>query len=488
MRKCRRGLYHLQRGSMLIKLQPLCSEEDQILLHNPDRGFYFEVEYDVAKDSTMYTEDQSGPSGDLERKCKLYAEDFPKLVKLYIHLNGYRGRDIDETGISRIRALFECVRRAGLKCILSFVYQYDINGIEVNGERKFVGSQGDGQTDAQTVFRHIRQLKPLLYENRTLISIVQMGFIGAWGEWSLYDTEEYPSSVRRQIIEAVADMTPPEVYLALRQPIYKKLLVDRKSKLYRRIGFHCDAIFGTLDANDWGSTGWDKGKEQWDMAIREAKSVPVLGELFWGWWFKNHSMTLEGKDVLEQLTAHRYYSFNIGHSYKENGGEDKEFWPLYQWKSESVTEEFLKSKKYPYTEAWFRDSNGLKKERTVYEYIRDFLGYRFSIKAIKAERVTGGINLSFVLRNDGFSSPWNLKGRLVVCNAQKEQIEELLCFDAEKIRRQKYIHAFLPEKFCFQGAMLALAIENLAGQPVRIANRVPFEKGKNILIQNVNLL
>ena len=471
----------------MIKYFALSTKEDDLaLLDNPDRGFYFECEYDVAKDSTMYTEDGRGAAGDLNDKLQLYREDMPKLVKWYIHLNGYRGRDIDEEGLCRIQKLFDLVAAAGLRCILSFVYQYDINGIERDGKRLYVGSQGDGQTDAATVFRHIRQLKPIIYKNRKLICLVQMGFVGAWGEWSLYDTEEFTDEVRRKIIYAVADMVPEDIYLAIRQPIYKKQLLDKSWRGYNRIGFHCDAIFGTLDGNEYGSTGWDKGKEQWDMAMEESKHVPVLGELFWGWWFENRGMTLEGKDVLEQLIGQRFFSLNIGHSYKENGGGGKEKWPLYQWKTEKITRAFLQEKNYPYTDEWFSDIKKGVQERSVFEYLRDFLGYRIYVRSLAVNAQGDRLCFSVKLQNDGFSAPYNMTLRAVRLNDEAECVQ--ICAETEgKSLPKQYDFQFALHRQDFNGGAIALELCNPAGQRARLANKLPFERGYNIILRREEL-
>lgn len=467
--------------------EKLCGREDLILLDNPDRGFYFEIEYDVGRDSTMYTIDRKGPLFDLERKLALYGEDRPKLVKTYIHLNCYKGVSLDETALSRIDALFEGVRAHGLKAIVSFVYQYDIDGVMEDGELKYVGSQGHGQVDAQTVLTHIAQLKHSFYNNRDVISIVQMGFVGAWGEWALYDTRVFTEEIRGKIIRTLAESVPPEIYLAIRLPAYKKLLIPEQERaLYDRIGFHCDSIFGTLDGNLWGSTGWDKGKEQWEMALKESPYVPVLGELFWGWWFENRHMSLDGMDVVEQLADHRYYTLNITHAYLEHEKRDR--MPMYQWKSVLCSENYLRERGFPCAENYYTDWDGAHVDRTIFEYIRDHLGYRITLERVTVEEQENQTEVTVELSNDGFAVPFQLESGIAVFEG-----EEMLWYPAgnpkqwhsrpaDNPRGKKPVHtvrALIPGKIGER--KFGFGLRNSAGQYARTANRLPFERGINLL-------
>lgn len=417
--------------SRWISVSNLKENRDEKLLNNPDRGFYFEIEYDVFRDSTMYTDDKAGVYGDLNKKLELYGADKPKLVKTYIHLNGYKGVALDEVAINRINSLFDAVQEKGLKAIVSFVYQYDIDGVEEDGEIKYVGSQGKGQVDAQTVFTHIKQLKSVFERNKKVISIVQMGFVGAWGEWSLYDERVFTEDVRRQIIIELSKSVPKEIKLAVRYPMIKTKLIDAKNKeLYNRVGFHCDAIFGTLDGNNWGSTNWDKGNEQWTVAVNESPKVPVLGELFWGWWFDNMKFSLDGHDCVEQFVTNHYYSFNITHSYLE-GDRPREYLPLYRWKSTLVSKRFLEDHNYPFAEKYFEDENSQPKNRTIFEYLRDHLGYRISIEKYWLSVKRNVFNVKVKLKNSGFALPFNIQGGFALINKKGEVVKEFPCNKTE---------------------------------------------------------
>jgi hypothetical protein len=77
------------------------------------------------------------------------------------------------------------------------------------------------------------------------------------------------------------------------------------------------------------------------------------------------------------------------------------------WKKTPVTEKFLKEHKMPYAPNYFRKKDGSKAARTVFDYLRDHLGYRLELSKFKTKkqwdtRKTNRIELSVV--NRGFST------------------------------------------------------------------------------------
>lgn len=399
-------------------LSPITSEDDYKLLSNPDRGMYIEVEYDVKKNSTMYTNDNSGPIGDLMYKYELYKNDNPTLARAYIHLNGYKGVDLDKQAIDRINEFFDGFRRLKMKCLLTFVYQYDINGVMVDGELKYVNVQGDGQVDKETMFRHIEQLTPILEANKDVISCLFAGFLGAWGEWALYDGVEFNTATKKVLLEKIIDMTPKELKVLVRYPSIKINLLSKNDPRYQRVGFHCDSIFGYIDASKYGSADWNPGSHSWNLSVAESANIATAGELFWGWWFANRDFELDGLSVISQLYDQRFYAFSMAHSYKEYDlSSSPSKWPLYQWKNQQITENDLQELQINYSDSWFKKANGKKADRTIFEFIRDYTGYKLELRNVGIEGNAdklGTLNIKIDLVNYGFAAPFNMESGIAI--------------------------------------------------------------------------
>ncbi|KAJ3410621.1 hypothetical protein HDV05_003542 [Chytridiales sp. JEL 0842] len=139
------------------------------LVPNPDRGFY------------RYTEYRSSSPQRL-RVNSLNDMTKPQSITLIYHLivlDTFKTNPTLSTSVlDDIRANFEAVRQAGLTMLLRFAYTID-----------YTGSPPYGDASHDVVVSHIRQLTPLLQANGDVISVLQQGFIGTWGEG--YYTDHY---------------------------------------------------------------------------------------------------------------------------------------------------------------------------------------------------------------------------------------------------------------------------------------------------------
>ena len=166
-------------------------------------------------------------------------------------------------------------RTAGMTAILRFAYSDN--------------AAGDDAPPAQ-VLRHIAQLKPLLHNNAYVISVVQAGFVGAWGEW--YYTQHFGNagqisatdqSNRDAVVKALLDALPDTRMLQLRTPAMKRAIYGPTAlpadAAYSgtgpaRVGHHNDCFLASAD--DLG-TYIDPANERPYLAA-EATHLPMGGE------------------------------------------------------------------------------------------------------------------------------------------------------------------------------------------------------------------
>lgn len=451
----------------VVHFEALTAEFDKYLLTNPDRGFRIEVEYDVKKNSMMYTDDGSGPYFSVGKYMEYYQSDCPKLSRAYIHLNGYNG-DIDEEGLNRIDAFLDSHRRAGIRAYVTFVHQYNVDGT--------------GELGQDVMTRHIERLKPVLERNKDVIFAVCAGFLGAWGEWHSA-RKQYN---RKLLLQNIVDALPKDMFALVRLPAYKNYL-DPDDPRRMRIGYHLDALFGE-EAASLGTNGVDPGKQPWEQIAHESPYVPVDGELYWGWWTIANCKLLDGFKIIKQMHEHRFLSLNIHHSYKEHNAKEK--YSMMYWKETEITPAWLSENKIPYMAEWFKTETGQDVKRSVFDFIRDYTGYRIQLNRLTVRRNGCELALSLELKNYGFSAPFYLKSGFAVRNEAGEVVT------ATSAGNPREWHSFSAnaEEGCniTLNSVLYLPMEkgrytlcfymdNPMGDSVKVANKIGFKDGMNEL-------
>ena len=157
---------------------------------NPERGFHGYAS-DLAAD----------PSGSLD----YVAAAGDRLVRSYVRLDAYRASALDAAWLVRLNQGFERARKAGLKLILRFTYNYPDESFQ--------------DASLSQVVQHIQQLKPVLAQNADVIADWQAGFIGQWGEWH-DSTNGLDSDASKAVIrDALLAAVPPGTFLQIRYPV-----------------------------------------------------------------------------------------------------------------------------------------------------------------------------------------------------------------------------------------------------------------------------
>ena len=158
-------------------------------------------------------------------------------------MNSYRlnrSSPISSAYLSAMQADFNKIRNAGLKCIVRFAYS---------------DNDAAGQRDASKaqILAHILQVKPILNTNIDVISIMQAGFIGTWGEW--YYTDFFGMSPtatdyanRKEVVDGILSALPVSRMVQIRTPSLKQKMYNSTSALTQS-----QAYSGTNIAQTWTS-------------------------------------------------------------------------------------------------------------------------------------------------------------------------------------------------------------------------------------------
>ena len=150
---------------------------------NPERGFYRPLP--AARDGEFaplsvdeLVNNRTVPDTPYQAKYKIRNT----LVFRYYVLDAFReeGKDISSSYLDRIRDDLETIRAAGVKMIVRFAYTIEPGPDNTCEDKTACPPYNDASKDQ--VLRHIAQLKPIFRDYYDVIAVVQMGFIGIWGE------------------------------------------------------------------------------------------------------------------------------------------------------------------------------------------------------------------------------------------------------------------------------------------------------------------
>lgn len=339
---------------------------------NPERGFY-------DQDAPLWLNLERSPQ-DANTLRALRGQGI-SMLRWYLLIDEFRTGPFTDEVLAYFRSQFAAARDAGMKVIPRFSYNFPTGG-------EWPYQDPDAPLDR--VLFHIGQLEPLLQENADVIAFMEIGFVGAWGEWhsSTNRLVEHPSGLNnssRAIIDRLLLALPPERMIAMRYPPYKLALYGDQpltpqqafsGSPQARMGAHNDCFLAS-------NTDWGTYPEA--PAAREAlKTYLSLDNRFLPQGGETCNAAEDAQpyigcaNALVDLVRLRYSTLNL--DYQED--------VLQGW----------------------RDGG-------CFTEIADRLGYRFHLTgaALNETAVAGGaFDLSFTVVNDGFASPYNPRGLEVV--------------------------------------------------------------------------
>jgi len=172
------------------------------------------------------------------------------LVHSYLRLDDFKETDIiPQSYLDDLQAALDAIRANGLKIILRPTH---------------VWSEKPAVPEAR-ILKHIEQLNAVISKNADVISHLEVGYLGKWGEWhsGLYTdlSSRADGDTRYRIIERILNTTPNSIPIAMRYPMHireilEELPVPEGSKpltqIQRdRIGHHGDCFL--YDEHDRGT-------------------------------------------------------------------------------------------------------------------------------------------------------------------------------------------------------------------------------------------
>jgi hypothetical protein len=358
--------------------------DEQVNIYNPGRGFYVEV----------YVEAVNGgnPVGNLVQELNNYPEVETPLALSYIKFTSMPdyGVPLSAEQLNIIQGYFNKLQEMGMKAVLRFAYEFSSPATR-------------GPTLPQ-VLAHMEQLGPIIEKNKHLILTLEAGFIGAWGEWHSSVNGLDSDANRKTILTKLMQTVPEDMVVQVRLPNYKNL-ISHMPEYYSRIGNHDDMI--AIEPS-MGDGGLHQGTAQYNQLVRESPYVMVGGELPVGPWSlheygNDEGWLIDGLGCARMFFLQHYTFLSILHNYKDGAGK----YSMKYWQETKMPEEFLKRNGFYYSPYYFETHNQTATDRSVFDYIRDHLGYRIELQRVAfPETAKSGESFTFGVQliNRGYAT------------------------------------------------------------------------------------
>jgi len=413
-------------GSLLFPLEGVLAQTKRITygastedFPNPERGFYLPFNTSVESFTPLDEQRLRQYRTVQQQPGKANYAFYCSLVYRAYELGPFRASAIDAAFLQKIRQDFVTARSAGVKLILRFAYINKTHTGDCPDEYKICPPYGDAPKEI--VLQHIAQLKPLLRENADVIAVLQMGFIGVWGE--NYFTDYFGDAStnhfdrisdrswedRNEVLKALLDALPPDRMVQARTPQIKQRFVygpqapvtveplteaegfTQSDKA--RVGFHNDCFLASAD--DYGT-------------------------------FFNYGNSASSRGPANQ--ALRQY-IQQDTRYTVVGGEtcDDAFSPQNDCAPLGYAQAEMAAMHYSYLNAAYNnDVNNDWQTNGCMDSIRRNLGYRFVLlDASLPTSVRAGKELTCLinLKNVGYAAPYNpRKVQLILRHTQTGQV------------------------------------------------------------------
>lgn len=146
---------------------------------NPDRGFYQQV---VVRDGFSVKPPANGR----------------RLVRVYFVIDRFVSTDIDTESLDRLDESLAGFRAAGRQAIVRFAYHWPAAELLARG----LDSQRAVTASPQQILRHINQLGVVLSKYPDVVSVVESGLIGYWGEQHGDEAYKQSAPFMRDVVDA----------------------------------------------------------------------------------------------------------------------------------------------------------------------------------------------------------------------------------------------------------------------------------------------
>lgn len=386
---------------------------------NPDRGFSMELfitldkssasmrtasAFPVVCDHPRHTDNGKSLTAEqyyTAEKNRL-AEANPRVAELTVFLTNFIGEDISDTAFEQLASYLRTMRNDNMTVVLKFAYQHNDTAV--------TPSKAD-------VIKHVNNVNNWISNTyatslvKDSVSAIRLSFMGKDGDIDGYSN--YSEADFKEIINACSALAvsgvlsqAPNVTVKNGSIQYDKLI---------DMGFFNNNL--ESQPNSYTSGGTNKKSNDYKQYVYQSMINYNSASL------KSSITSADGKAVLSQLKDGYFTTFNVSTGFIDDNAQAD---IIKKWQNTVITKKDLDSMNLPYYDEWFMNSDGTSQNRSVYEYMRDFLGYNLSLSNLKIDKkIEKGSDgkektityVSFVLTNYGMAAPLTLdKFELIIRN------------------------------------------------------------------------
>ncbi|MEY2862601.1 MAG: hypothetical protein RLY58_308 [Pseudomonadota bacterium] len=328
------------------------------ILANPERGLYHSnggCNYDAATLQGYLTNEKIS------------------LVLCSVDLGAFKTSAISQNALDTLNQNLATIRQAGLKAIVRFAYSWDGAAVTQPNTR---------DTTKAWMLSHISQLAPYLQSNADVITTVQTGLIGVWGEWYYTDyfgNEGQISATqwldRQDVTQALLNALPSNRTVQLRTPAFKQ---------------HFYGTAALTSAEAFQNTDKARVGHHNDCFLANADDFGTYAD----------------------VTADKNY-LNTDNLYVPQGGETCTPSTYSTWTNANAD---MSKMHYSYLNADY-NTDVLNSWGSNLSIAKRKLGYRFNmVQGVYSNQVAVGGTLSFSLKiaNSGYASPYNARKAMLI--------------------------------------------------------------------------
>lgn len=401
-------------------LKEISYQEDFNDFPNPDRGFYLYTETKASNYTLLNEQYLINRRSQLNTNNSANYSVYCTLFFRYFVLDDFKNTPISSTFLNNLQQDFNIARNAGVKLIPRFVYSISANTGSCP-EREICPPYGD--TSKDIILNHIQQLTPVLNKNKDVITALQMGLIGLWGENYYTDYFGDPSgnhtqrkildqnwNDRNEVLKALLDNLDKDILIQVRYPQLKQRYVYginvstteanpiSENEAFSgtdkaRLGFHNDCFLA--NENDFG-TYTDYG----NSSTNPKKDIQVLKSYF----EKDSKYVIVGGETCSD-------SYNPQNNCISAGG---------------IAESDLRKLHYTYLNSSYNnDVNNDWGDGGCIQSIKNNLGYRIVLNsAFLTKKATKSSIFYYTLhlKNIGYASPMHKKNVFLVFENSENRV------------------------------------------------------------------
>ncbi|MBO4812925.1 DUF4832 domain-containing protein [Candidatus Saccharibacteria bacterium] len=359
-----------------LEVQDISYADSKEVLPNPDRGVYIPLRLQYNAETGLFGEKSDVISAAAEANRRKVS-----LVHLRIDLSAWSG-NANESGedlpmtseqVASLARLLNYFRMYSVKVIPRF--SYDATALDQEPK------------SLDTVMQHLEALRPLFEENKDVITSVDAGILGPWGEMhstsGIYATDE----TLRQIVLKWLDVLPKDLTVNVRTPVQYRIVLgslENDSEDRYRLGIFNDGYLGS--ESDLGS--YHSG---------------ITRDIFVDWMETQGNYTFYGGEVTRADPDEPDYVPEM-EQWSEGSFVAQE---MPRTHTSYFNSEFnLKILRDKWQNQIYENSDDEYDGETYYKYLTDHIGYRIVIRnsELTPSVQTGGIAaLRLNLENVGFA-------------------------------------------------------------------------------------